>query len=103
MAKFTILQAVNGNFFAEELPISDFKRIADVECDSLEDVYALSQNIVEEGWLAFRSVTPYDNIQKARSTSVGDLIHENETDSYFMCAPIGFGKVKIDNGIVRIV
>ncbi len=103
MAKFTILHAVNGNFFAEEIPIEAYKRIADIECDSLDDVFRLSQNLTSNGWIAHKIVTPFEGIPQARSTSVGDLIYEDASDSYFMVENIGFSRVKIqDNQIVKV-
>lgn len=99
MKKFTILQAIAGNFFAEEMNMADYTRIADIECDSLDDAYALSQNIVSNGWLTLKSVTPYGNILKARSTSVGDIIYSQETDKYHMVENIGFSELKIENSM----
>ncbi len=100
MRKYTIFQAVKGNFYAYELPIESYKRIADVECDSLDDVFRISQNIVSEGWLVCNSVTPFEGLKTARSTSVGDLIYSHETDTYHMVETIGYSEVKIQNNQV---
>jgi hypothetical protein len=103
MGKYTILQSVSGNFHAHELPIASYNRIADIECDSLEDAFRLSQNIISEGWLVFKSVTPYEGRKMARSTSVGDLIYSEDTDAYYMVEMIGFSEVKIqDNQVVKV-
>ncbi len=106
MAKFTILQAIKGNFFAEELTIGEYNRIADIECDSLDDVFALSQNI-GSNWLENKEVTAYyskynEEKKEARSTSVGDLIYSEELDKYYIVEDFGFGEVKIvENKIVK--
>jgi hypothetical protein len=104
MGKYTILLAINGNFFAEELAISEYNRIADIECDSLDEVFALSQNI-GSSWLDNKEVTAiyskYKEVKKeARSVSVGDLIHSEELDKYYIVEDFGFGEVKIVNGKV---
>jgi hypothetical protein len=99
MTKFTIFQAVKGNFFAEEINIADYKRIADIECESIDDAYALSQNI-HSFWLENKQVTvfPHSEYQKAaRSTSVGDLIFSHSEDTYYMVEDIVFSKVVIKN------
>lgn len=99
MSKFTILQANGGNFFAKEMDISKFSRIADIECESIDEAYSLSQNI-DSFWLENKQVTvyPYSEYQKAaRSTSVGDIVHSNEEDKYYMVENVGFSEVKIEN------
>jgi hypothetical protein len=99
MAKFTILQADGGNFLAEEISITKYKRIADIECKSIDEAYSLSQNI-DSFWLENKQVTvyPYSEYQKAaRSTSVGDLIHSEEEDKYYMVENMGFSEIKIEN------
>jgi hypothetical protein len=101
MSKFTILQAVAGNLFAEEMDISKFSRIADIECESINEAYSLSQNI-DSFWLENKQVTvyPYSEYQKAaRSTSVGDIIYSEKEDTYYMVENLGFSKLKIENSM----
>lgn len=106
MSKFTILQAIKGNFFAEELTIGEYNRIADIECDSLDDAFANSQNI-DINWLDNKEVTAYylkynEEKKAARSTSVGDLIYSEIMDKYYMVEDFGFSEVKIvNNQIVK--
>lgn len=104
MGKYTILQAIKGNWSANEITISEYNRIADIECDSLDDAYNLSQNI-DSSWLDNKEVTAYyskytEERKEARSTSVGDLIHSEELDKFYMVEDFGFGEVKIQNGQV---
>lgn len=99
MDRYTIYQAIEGNFFAKELSYNDFWAVADVEISNsdsgwLEKVYTLSQNI-DDSWLKNEGVTSQKS--ECRSTSVGDIIYSHGTDSYFMVDDIGFKQVKLQN------
>ncbi len=103
MTKFTIFLSSPLNIFAEELEIGKFNRIADIECESIDEAYSLSQNI-DSFWLENKQVTvfPYSEYQKAaRSTSVGDLIFSHSEDHYYMVDDIGFSNVEIKNSKLR--
>lgn len=52
-----------------------------IRAKSLEDAYIKSQNLTEEGW---------NPEMESRSTSVGDLIEDEESGELFMVMNFGF-------------
>jgi hypothetical protein len=69
---------------------NEFKKVAEIETDDLEDAYRRSQNI-DEPWTWYPGVKVFgldDFEQKCRSTSVGDVLEHN--GKFFHVSEVGF-------------
>lgn len=66
----------------------DYNLVAKVECDDIDEAYHLT-NHISAPWWANRAVELI-GAPNHRSTSVGDVIHDTETDTYYACAPMGW-------------
>lgn len=99
--KFAIFHAKKGNFLADELPIGDFKFVATVNADNINDVFGISQNI-DKSWLKNQDVIATTQTE-ARSTSVGDVIKDIENSRFYMLEFTGMTEVHFVEGkVVRI-
>ena len=85
MPRYNIFHCINPSFSEEYDTLRDFE--GTVEADSLQDAYIKSQNLDEYGWNG-------DN--ESRSTSVGDLIQEQESGEVFMVMGFGFKSMGIE-------
>lgn len=90
--KFTIYQAIKGNFLGDVLPKEKYKKVAEVEGSCLEDVFVKTQNI-SSSWTNHPDVKTH--LTQCRSTSVGDIIYNTEEKQSYMVANIGFEKVNV--------
>jgi len=70
--------------------VNNYKIVADVETDCIGNVFQLT-NHIDHSWQENQEVIAYTD--KARSTSVGDLI-EDENCQLWMVASCGFEKVE---------
>lgn len=79
MAQYHIYQANNPTF---DQTIKQFRQYAGVvEADTLNEAYALSQNVDE----------PWNKYKPCRSTSVGDVIQA--PDGFHLVCNVGFCKI----------
>lgn len=95
---YKILHANHGNFFADELSINDYTHVASVQCQTLDDVFHITQNLYKN-WTKNNGVL--HSIGELRSTSVGDIIIEEGTGKMFMVENIGFREVKVKQGFYK--
>jgi hypothetical protein len=84
MRKFHIFHCVHPSFNEDYDQLRDYE--ATIEASSLQDAYVKSQNLTEEGW---------NGAIESRSTSVGDLIQDAETEEVFMVMGFGFKSMGI--------
>jgi hypothetical protein len=76
------------------LPENDFGVVAFVNnVPSLDDAFELTNNI-DQPWVYNEGVVPFSSAAKYRSTSVGDVIRNFDTDEWFIVMPMGFKKFK---------
>lgn len=85
--KFDIYHSFRSNFLAESLPKESYQKVATVTAYSLEDAYMKSQNI-ESCWINDPDVD--SALENCRSTSVGDIIINNDENQAYMVMDIGF-------------
>jgi pectate lyase len=64
--------------------------VAEVETDSLEDAYQLTNNI-ENSWVENEKVTA--KVDRGRSTSMGDVLEQD--GKYHMVAGFGFAEITV--------
>ena len=101
---FSIFHKVNSNFgvdwFDEKnipgiINLNDYEKVAEVECDGIEQAYYFTNHIDFEWW-EHKNVVLF---KKSRSTSVEDIILEGKFEhlnSYAnLCVAFGWRKVKI--------
>jgi hypothetical protein len=69
-----------------EFPL-DYHHVADVEAETIEDVFRLT-NTIENNWVENKEVKPIGG-KEYRSTSVGDII-VNENRQHFRCELLGW-------------
>jgi hypothetical protein len=69
---------------------ADYKTVATVECDSLGEVFQLT-NHIDHSWTENEGV--FALMERVRSTSVGDVVMENESGNLFVCAGCGWEQV----------
>ena len=67
----------------------DYKPVALVDCDRLEDTFELT-NHIDHSWTENVEVTVLS--EKCRSTSVGDVVEDSNTGHLFICASVGWEK-----------
>ena len=77
--------------------VSNYRMVAEVKCDSLGMVFQLT-NHIDSAWQENEGVKSF--AKKARSTSVGDLI-EDENGKLHMVAGIGFEEVEWYMGMFK--
>jgi hypothetical protein len=97
MSIFKVYHAKKGNFFAEDIPFSDYELIAEVEANSLDNVFG-ETNHIDSDWAENKSIVKIHK-DKRRSTSVGDII-QDETGTFYRCEPIGWST--LDENLKRI-
>lgn len=89
--KFDIYHSKQSNFFAESLPKESYQTVATIEASSLDEAYLKSQNI-DSCWVNDPDVD--STLENCRSTSVGDIIINNDENQAYMVMDIGFEKVE---------
>jgi|SRR5271157_1910070 len=93
-----VYHAKNPTFFApKNAPkISDYALMADVDTESLEGAYALTNNI-DRPWIYNHGVKFYGSLQHVfegcRSTSVGDVLYH--LGNFYVVDSIGFKRVEV--------
>jgi len=85
MRTFNIFHCVNPSFNEDFDQLRDFE--GTIEAESLEDAYIKSQNLDEYGW---------NGAVESRSTSVGDLIQDVESEEVFMVMGFGFKSMGVE-------
>ena len=68
----------------------EYDIVADLEVADLDDAYRASNNI-ESSWLDNPEVTSKsDDLEGARSSSVGDIFSDPDSGKYWLVMPMGF-------------
>lgn len=73
-----------------EIRMSDFEAVASVDCETLEEVFYLTNHIDKDWW---------DNpqvslLKRSRSTSVGDVVEQVESNKKFRCQSVGWKEIE---------
>lgn len=101
MKKAKIYHAYPPNFDCLDVPMTNYKEIAEVKYEAdieegsdvdiiLDYAYSVSQNVTQN-WLGGVAVSPLNGIKHSRSTSTGDIV---EIDSIkYRCEWIGWKKI----------
>lgn len=66
-----------------------YKNVALIDCEDLEEVFVETQNGMTP-WIRQQSVTPFLGADQARSTSVGDIVVDLNTNTWYLVASAGF-------------
>jgi len=92
--KFTVYHAKNPTFgFGKEQPFPEaYKKVALVEADSIDDVFRIT-NHIDSDWRDNPEVKEHNLFEKDRSTSVGDVVVD-ENGVRFYCAPVGWTEME---------
>lgn len=99
MSTIKIYHATPPNFDCRNVPMSDYKEVAEVDCTQdiavdvlilLDYAYNCSQNITTN-WMKNSGVKPLNGIEKARSTSTGDILELN--GEKYRCEWVGWQKI----------
>ena len=90
--QFKVYHAINPTFsgiLGNKITFNDknFEHVATVECEDLEDVFALT-NHIEHNWTTNKEVI-WKKSERVRSTSVGDVIIDS-TGKKFAVAVTGY-------------
>ena len=75
----------------QDFKMSDFEAVASVDCDTLEEVFYLTNHIDKPWW-----DNPQVNLLKrSRSTSVGDVVEQVEANALkkFRCQSAGWKEI----------
>jgi len=90
--RFTIFHAIHPTFSTVEKPnfhSKDFVRVAEIEVDSIYDVFRVTQHM-DRAWTTNPQVVfVYYNNRGNRSTSVGDIAVD-ENNVAHLCEPFGW-------------
>ena len=82
---------INERLFAEARKFpTGYTKVAEVECETMGEVFMLTNNI-EHSWTENPEVVT--DVESARSTSVGDIVMFKDNDGTlwaYICAPIGW-------------
>jgi hypothetical protein len=90
MKTYTVYHAKEPNFGFKRLQFpNDYEMVAEVQADTLEKVFQLT-NHIDYDWRLVRDVIPTDAAK--RSTSVGDVVREIGGDTY-ECMSCGWEKI----------
>ena len=74
--------------------ISDeFELVARVDARSLDEVFRIGNFVCEE------DATKIEVVGEMHSLSVGDIVHNIETDETFVCANIGWKKIQMKESV----
>jgi len=84
-----VFHAIRPNFGLGENPNwpEGYELVAEVDSDDVDDAFRLT-NHIDVAWYENEGVTVH---KQARSTSVGDIIENN--DGIFRCMPVGWEKL----------
>jgi hypothetical protein len=99
--KANVYHAIRMNPFPKtdvDVDLTKFKKVAEVEDDTTNKNAMLNiayrdTNHIDESWTENSNVVAFGDVNRLRSTSVGDLV---EIDGvYAMCIDIGWTKVNV--------
>lgn len=89
--KAKVYHVIKPTFFPDRnLLKTAYKLVAEVECETPDDAYRLTQNI-DEPWTKNKEITSLVG-DKCRSTSVGDVIEM--WDTFHMCEMLDWSEFK---------
>ena len=71
----------------------EYNIIADLEVVDLDDAFEKSNHIADD-WTKNKEVTSMSS-DRARSTSVGDILADPDSGEYFIVKPAGFEKIEL--------
>jgi hypothetical protein len=77
---------------------SDYQVVATTVCEGLEDVFRLTNHIDREWWKN-PEVTLNSASKSRRSTSVGDLVEEVDSEKLWLCASVGWAEVEWEEDV----
>lgn len=81
------LHFLNCEFYVAHKDLYD--HVANVDCDSVGQTFQLT-NHIDFSWWENEGVTL---IKESRSTSVGDVVEDTETDKLWLCCGVGWQEV----------
>lgn len=71
----------------------NYRHVADVEADHLEQVFGFTNHQEEESWTSHREITWHATDAPVRSTSVGDVILSKQTNQAWLVMPSGYQEI----------
>jgi hypothetical protein len=80
--------------------LADCVVVAELECASIEDAFTLT-NTVEKPWWENENVNVKFGGDACRSTSVGDVIVDLDTNEHYVVQMFGFLKADADGNIIQ--
>jgi len=90
---WTVYHAKDPNFgFGPQLKYpDDYQKVAEVECENLEEVFRVT-NHIDRSWTENPEVKWH--AEQVRSTSVGDIVVD-EKNNIFSCENIGWVQINL--------
>lgn len=85
--------AVYHNAFGDVM-----KKVAIVVTDTLEGAYR-DTNSIDQPWTGNKNVYPIAGVKQARSTSVGDILMDMNSEKWFTVSHVGFEEIQMDTMI----